>query len=162
MSGIGHFSARAWGLQQPRARNFCTVRCTVLLHMLLHKLKPRAFGIWHLVLGVMSRLQRSGAPSARNDGGRSRGLQPKGFRKHDHAIRRQHRLHRSLAGPGRFRTPQEFTDDFLAEWVEVSPDVRITDPRYIDAGQTVVCTFTIVGRHDGRSARSPLPARSAT
>jgi steroid delta-isomerase-like uncharacterized protein len=48
-----------------------------------------------------------------------------------------------------FRTPQEFRDDFLAGWVEASPDIRITDPRYIDAGQTVVCTFTVVGTHDG-------------
>jgi ketosteroid isomerase-like protein len=48
-----------------------------------------------------------------------------------------------------FRTPQEFKDVFLAGWVESSPDIRITDARYVDAGQTVVCTFTVVGRHDG-------------
>ena len=48
-----------------------------------------------------------------------------------------------------FRTPQEFRDDFLTGWVEASPDIRITAPRYFDAGQTVVSTFTVVGTHDG-------------
>jgi ketosteroid isomerase-like protein len=48
-----------------------------------------------------------------------------------------------------FRTPQEFRDDFLPGWVRASSDIRITDPRYIDAGETVVCTFNVVGRHDG-------------
>ena len=48
-----------------------------------------------------------------------------------------------------FRTPHEFRDDFLAGWVEASRDIRITGPCYFDAGQTVVCTFTVVGTHDG-------------
>jgi predicted ester cyclase len=48
-----------------------------------------------------------------------------------------------------FRTPQEFRDDFLAGWVGAASDIRITDPRHIDAGQTVVSTFTVVGTHDG-------------
>jgi steroid delta-isomerase-like uncharacterized protein len=48
-----------------------------------------------------------------------------------------------------FRTPQEFQDEFLAGWVGASADIRITGPRYIDAGQTVVCAFTVVGTHDG-------------
>jgi hypothetical protein len=52
-----------------------------------------------------------------------------------------------------FSTPREFKDDFLAGWVVSSSDIRITGPRYIDAGQTVVCTFT----HDG-----PLGPFSAT
>ena len=55
-----------------------------------------------------------------------------------------------------FRTPQRFRDDFLAGWVEASPDIKIINPRYIDAGQTVVCTFTVVGTHDG--PLGPLPA----
>ena len=55
-----------------------------------------------------------------------------------------------------FRTPREFQDDFLAGWVEASADIRITNPRYIDAGQTVVCTFTVVGTHDG--PLGPFPA----
>ena len=55
-----------------------------------------------------------------------------------------------------FRTPQRFRDDFLAGWVEASADIRITNPRYIDAGPTVVCTFTVVGTHDG--PLGPLPA----
>ena len=55
-----------------------------------------------------------------------------------------------------FRTPQEFRDDFLAGWVAASQDIRITDPRYIDAGQTSVCVFTVVGTHDG--PLGPFPA----
>jgi steroid delta-isomerase-like uncharacterized protein len=55
-----------------------------------------------------------------------------------------------------FRTPQEFRDAFLAGWVGAASDIRITDPRYIDAGQTVVCTFTAVGTHDG--PLGPFPA----
>jgi steroid delta-isomerase-like uncharacterized protein len=56
-----------------------------------------------------------------------------------------------------FRTPQEFRDDFLTGWVQASHDIRITGPRYIDAGQTVVCTFTVAGTHDG-----PLGLLAAT
>ena len=44
-----------------------------------------------------------------------------------------------------FTTPREFRADFLAGWVTASADIKITGPRYIDAGQTVVCTFTVVG-----------------
>ena len=55
-----------------------------------------------------------------------------------------------------FSTPQEFRDDFLPGWVEAAPDIRITGPRYLDAGQTVVCTFTVVGTHDG--PLGPFPA----
>jgi len=55
-----------------------------------------------------------------------------------------------------FRTRQEFKDAFLAGWVGASSDIQITDPRYLDAGQTVVCTFTVAGTHDG--PLGPLPA----
>jgi steroid delta-isomerase-like uncharacterized protein len=55
-----------------------------------------------------------------------------------------------------FRTPQEFKEDFLPGWVAAASDIRITDPRYLDAGQTVVCTFTVVGTHDG--PLGPFPA----
>jgi steroid delta-isomerase-like uncharacterized protein len=55
-----------------------------------------------------------------------------------------------------FRTPQEFKNDFLAGWVGASSDIRITDPRYRDAGETMVCTFTAVGTHDG--PLGPFPA----
>jgi steroid delta-isomerase-like uncharacterized protein len=48
-----------------------------------------------------------------------------------------------------FTTVKDFTEDFLAGWVGTSPDMRITNPSYIDAGQTVVCTFTVVGTHLG-------------
>ncbi len=55
-----------------------------------------------------------------------------------------------------FRTPPEFRDDFLTGWVRSSTDIRIAEPRYIDAGQTVVCTFTVEGTHDG--SLGPFPA----
>jgi len=55
-----------------------------------------------------------------------------------------------------FRTPQEFKDDFLPGWVASSSDIRITGPRYIDAGLTVLSTFTVVGTHDG--PLGPFPA----
>jgi predicted ester cyclase len=55
-----------------------------------------------------------------------------------------------------FRTPQDFKRDFLPGWVEAASDIRIIDPRYIDAGQTVVCTFSVVGTHDG--PLGPFPA----
>ena len=55
-----------------------------------------------------------------------------------------------------FRTPRDFTDDFLPGWVRASSDIRITGPRYFDAGQTVGCTFTVTGTHDG--PLGPLPA----
>ena len=53
-------------------------------------------------------------------------------------------------------TPQEFRDDFLAGWVRASPNIRIASPRYIDAGQTVVCTFEVAGTQDG--PLGPFPA----
>jgi steroid delta-isomerase-like uncharacterized protein len=59
-----------------------------------------------------------------------------------------------------FGTPQEFRDDFLPGWVSASPDIRITDPRYIDAGQTVVCTFTVTGTHDGPLGGFPATGRA--
>ncbi len=55
-----------------------------------------------------------------------------------------------------FTTPGEFRDDFLPGWVRASADIRITDPHYFDAGQTVVCTFTVAGTHDG--PLGPFPA----
>jgi steroid delta-isomerase-like uncharacterized protein len=55
-----------------------------------------------------------------------------------------------------FRNPQEFKNVFLAGWVQSSSDIQVKDPRYIDAGQTVLCTFTVVGTHDG--PLGPFPA----
>ena len=55
-----------------------------------------------------------------------------------------------------FTTAQEFKDDFLPGWVASSSDIRITGPRYIDAGRTVICTFTVMGTHDG--PLGPFPA----
>jgi steroid delta-isomerase-like uncharacterized protein len=55
-----------------------------------------------------------------------------------------------------FRTPEEFKNLFLAGWVQASSDIRVADPSYIDAGQSVVCTFNVVGTHDG--PLGPFPA----
>jgi predicted ester cyclase len=55
-----------------------------------------------------------------------------------------------------FRTRREFEADFLAGWVAASSDIRITGPRYLDAGPTGVCTFNVVGTHDG--PLGPFPA----
>jgi steroid delta-isomerase-like uncharacterized protein len=55
-----------------------------------------------------------------------------------------------------FRTPQEFKTVFLPGWVQSSTDIQVREPRYIDAGQTVLCTFTVVGTHDG--PLGPFPA----
>ena len=61
-----------------------------------------------------------------------------------------------------FRTPQEFRADFLAGWVAASSDIKVTDPRYIDAGQTVVCTFTVVGTQDGPLGPFPSTGKQFT
>ena len=55
-----------------------------------------------------------------------------------------------------FTTPEQFRDNFLAGWLMASSDIRITESRYIDAGDTVVCTFTVVGTQDG--PLGPFPA----
>src|SRR4029453_3923137 len=62
-------------------------------------------------------------------------------------------------GPN-FRAPPEFREEFLPGWVEAAPDIRITDPRYLDAGQTVVCTFTVIGTHDGPLRPFPPSGRA--
>jgi steroid delta-isomerase-like uncharacterized protein len=59
-----------------------------------------------------------------------------------------------------FTTPQEFRDDFLAGWVRSSSDIRVSDPRYLDAGQAVVCTFTVTGTHDGPLGPFPATGRA--
>ena len=48
-----------------------------------------------------------------------------------------------------FRTRQEFVRDFLPVWVTAASDILIDQPTYLDAGAAVVCTFTVVGTHDG-------------
>jgi steroid delta-isomerase-like uncharacterized protein len=59
-----------------------------------------------------------------------------------------------------FTTPEEFRRDFLPPWVVASPDIRITEPRYTDAGQTVMCTFTAMGTHDGPLGELPATGRA--
>jgi hypothetical protein len=62
---------------------------------------------------------------------------------------------RSLAGPDLQDAPG-IPADFLPAWVTASSDIKVIDARYIDAGQTVVCTFSVVGTHDG--PLGPFPA----
>ncbi|HET7516894.1 MAG TPA: nuclear transport factor 2 family protein [Actinomycetes bacterium] len=61
-----------------------------------------------------------------------------------------------------FRTPREFRDEFLAGWVQASSDIQVTGPRYLDAGQTAVCTFTVTGTHDGPLGAFPATGRAFT
>jgi len=55
-----------------------------------------------------------------------------------------------------FATPEEFRTAFLAGWLAVSSDIQIGAARYLDAGGTVVATFTVSGRQDG--PLGPFPA----
>jgi steroid delta-isomerase-like uncharacterized protein len=59
-----------------------------------------------------------------------------------------------------FRTRREFEVDFLAGWIGASPDIQIVDPCYIDADQTVVCTFTATGRQDGQLGDFPATGKT--
>jgi steroid delta-isomerase-like uncharacterized protein len=61
-----------------------------------------------------------------------------------------------------FTTPAQFRDEFLAGWVEVSSDIRITDPSYRDAGGASVATFTVTGTHDGPLGSFPATGRPFT
>jgi hypothetical protein len=40
-----------------------------------------------------------------------------------------------------------------------SSDIRITDPHYVHAAATVLCTFTVVGTHDGQLGPFPATGR---
>ena len=71
-----------------------------------------------------------------------------------------HRIEWTDHAQGRtFRTPQEFRDDFLPGWVRASSDIRIIDPRYLDAGQAAVCMFTVAGTHDGPLGTFPATGK---
>ena len=59
-----------------------------------------------------------------------------------------------------FRTPLEFREEFLPGWVRASSDIVITEPRYFDAGQTVACTFTVIGTHDGPLGSLPATGKA--
>ncbi|HET6944001.1 MAG TPA: nuclear transport factor 2 family protein [Gaiellaceae bacterium] len=61
-----------------------------------------------------------------------------------------------------FRTPQEFKDDFLAGWIQVSSDCRVTDARYTAAGEMVVARFTGEGTNDGALGRFPATGKQWT
>jgi steroid delta-isomerase-like uncharacterized protein len=61
-----------------------------------------------------------------------------------------------------FTTPQEFRADFLPGWVTASSDIKIIDPRYFDAGQTVVCTFGVTGTQDGPFGPFPATGKQFT
>jgi steroid delta-isomerase-like uncharacterized protein len=59
-----------------------------------------------------------------------------------------------------FTTPGEFRNVFLPGWVQSSSDIQIKDARYVDAGETSLCTFTVVGTQDG--PLGPFPATNKT
>ena len=72
---------------------------------------------------------------------------------HDSSEQQFHRVERRY---GAFRRSISLPAHVMAERIEASADIRITNPRYIDAGQTVVCTFAVAGTHDG--PLGPFPA----
>ena len=61
-----------------------------------------------------------------------------------------------------FTTPGQFRDDFLTGWVQASSDIEVTDPGYLDAGRSVVATFTVTGTHDGPLGPFPATGRPFT
>ena len=61
-----------------------------------------------------------------------------------------------------FRNPEEFRNEFLAGWVQASSDIRVADPRYLDAGEASVATFTVTGTHDGPLGPFPATGRPFT
>ena len=61
-----------------------------------------------------------------------------------------------------FTTPEQFRAEFLAGWVESSSDIQVADPSYLDAGPSVVATFTVTGTHDGPLGPFPATGRPFT
>lgn len=53
------------------------------------------------------------------------------------------------------KSPAEFKN-WAEEWVRSCSDAKITRPRYIDAGDTIVTQFTATGTNDG--PLGPFPA----
>jgi hypothetical protein len=43
--------------------------------------------------------------------------------------------------------------------VAASTDIQVTDARYLDAGQTTVCTFTVAGTQDGPLGSFPATGK---
>jgi steroid delta-isomerase-like uncharacterized protein len=58
-----------------------------------------------------------------------------------------------------FRTPQQFKDDFLRGWVQVSSDCQVTDARYTEADGMVVARFTCRGTNDGPLGPTPATGK---
>ena len=48
----------------------------------------------------------------------------------------------------RFKSRSEFKDWVIA-WAKAFSDGKITNPRYLDAGDTVIAEFTVEGTNDG-------------
>ena len=56
--------------------------------------------------------------------------------------------------------PDEFAMNYSKPWADAFSDGKVTDPRYYDAGDTVVAEFVGVGTHDGQLG--PMPATGKT
>jgi ketosteroid isomerase-like protein len=61
-----------------------------------------------------------------------------------------------------FMTPQEFKQDFLGGWIRASSDCRVTDARYMPAGEMVVARFTCRGTNDGPLGSFPATGKKWT
>jgi steroid delta-isomerase-like uncharacterized protein len=55
---------------------------------------------------------------------------------------------------------QQFKDAFMQGWASSFSDARVTDPEYIDGGDTVVCRFIGQGTNDGPIEGAPPTGRT--
>ena len=60
----------------------------------------------------------------------------------------EHPRSRTLNGKNQFR-------EFLQGWISAFSDGKITHPRYLDAGDTVIAQFTFEGTNDGAFMNMP-------
>jgi steroid delta-isomerase-like uncharacterized protein len=65
-----------------------------------------------------------------------------------------HATSHTLSGTSQFR-------DWITNWAKAFPNGKITHPRYIDAGDTVIAQFTVEGTNDGSFAGLPPTHRNS-
>ncbi len=70
----------------------------------------------------------------------------------DNCTYHEHSRNTIFSGKKQFR-------EFLQEWVHGFSDGRVTNPTYIDAGDTVISQFTFEGMNDGKFLGMPATMR---
>jgi predicted ester cyclase len=60
-----------------------------------------------------------------------------------------------------YKSPNEFKN-FASGWAKAFPDAKITQPTFIDAGNTVIAQFTAVGTNTGPLGSLPPTGRKMT